>query len=353
MQTTTIFTSSKTMKTKMLFMLFLAATACTAVHAQGAGSYTVKGMTGGNGNDGKAIYIRLVDRNEVIDSTIVSGGRFFFTGHVDTAAFCRIDIGYNVFANFILERGNITVDMNNHNSPSGTPLNDKMRALDAESRRRTLTGSDTTGLAERSDELFSRHGNDALGYYLLCCSDYFRMRNEADKKRIVDNLGPWLRSAGIVQNSIIPRIEARTATSEGCMFADVEGCHADGKPAALSDYIGRGRYVLMNMWAGWCRQCREETPYLAELYRRFSGKGLTVLGLFVWDGLENLPKAMDDEGITWPQIADTGNTAAKKYGVSGIPQIILFGPDGRIIARDLHGKEMVEKVEKIMTGQDK
>lgn len=329
-------------------MSVLAAVAATTGHAQGSGIYTVRGIADDPKAEGKTIYIKPIDSSYPLDSTIVTNGRFFFTGQVDTAELCRIDIGYNVYANFILENGNITVDMKNHNSPSGTPLNNMMKTLEAEPKLKTYTDEDLERMRKRSDGLFAKHSNDALGYYMLMFSDYFRMRSEADQERIVDGLGPWLRSKTVVQNVILPRIMARKTSAEGQMFTDIMGLDLDGQPKMLSEYVGHGNYVLMDMWAGWCRPCRAEIPYLALLNEKYGGKGLTVVGLFVWDDYENLPKAMNADGVTWPQIFDVNNTAAKAYGVSGIPHIILFGPDGRIIARNLRGEKMIETVERIM-----
>lgn len=326
----------------------MATVVCLAGHTQGHGTYTVTGALDDPNSDGKTIYIKSVDTGMAIDSTIITDQRFFFTGNVDTAKFCRIDIGYNVYAHFILENGNITVDLKNHNAPSGTPLNDAMRAIDAESSKKTHNKEDIQQLLKHGDELLARHGNDALGYYMLLCSNHFKLRTDADMERVINHLGPWLKSINMVRDCILPRIEAKKATAVGKMFADIDGWDAKGNPKALSDYIGRGNYVLMDMWASWCAPCKEEIPYLAMLHEKYGKSGLTVLGLFVWDSFEELPDAIETNNVTWPQIVDINNVAAKTYGVAGIPHIILFAPDGKIIARDLRGQQMIDTVEKLM-----
>lgn len=73
-----------------------------------------------------------------------------------------------------------------------------------------------------------------------------------------------------------------------------------------------------------------------------------VLGIFVWDKKENLSKAIKKYDITWPQIFDTENMACKSYGVSGIPHIILFAPDGTILKRNLRGEKMIRIIDEIM-----
>ena len=131
-------------------------------------------------------------------------------------------------------------------------------------------------------------------------------------------------------------------------YTDITGTDADGKPIALSDFIGKGNYVLMDMWASWCGPCKGEIPNLARLHNQYKDKGLTVIGLFVWDKQENLKKAMESEGITWPQIVDEESKSTQVYGVDGIPHIILFSPDGTILKRNLRGDAMIKTVEEIM-----
>lgn len=132
--------------------------------------------------------------------------------------------------------------------------------------------------------------------------------------------------------------ETAKATAPQPAFADFEGQDMKGRTVKLSDYVGRGKYVLVDFWASWCGPCRKETPVIAQAYEKYKDKGLEVLGLFVADKPENLSKAVKELNITWPQIIDTNNAAGKLYGVRGIPHIVLFGPDGKIVARGLRGE---------------
>lgn len=105
------------------------------------------------------------------------------------------------------------------------------------------------------------------------------------------------------------------------------------------------------MWASWCGPCRGEIPNLSQLYNRYKDKGFTVVGLFVWDEESNLKKSLEEEKITWSQIIDTEGNAMDLYGESGIPQIILFAPDGTIVKRNLRGENMIQTVDKIMSNK--
>ncbi|MBP9637894.1 MAG: TlpA family protein disulfide reductase, partial [Bacteroidaceae bacterium] len=89
---------------------------------------------------------------------------------------------------------------------------------------------------------------------------------------------------------------------------------------------------------------RAETPNIAEIYKEYKDKGLIVLGVASWDKVEDTNEAIKELNITWPQILNAQQIGTKAYGINGIPHIILFGPDGTILARDLRGEGMKQTV---------
>ncbi|MBO4672815.1 MAG: TlpA family protein disulfide reductase [Bacteroidaceae bacterium] len=130
-------------------------------------------------------------------------------------------------------------------------------------------------------------------------------------------------------------------TAEGKMFKDFEAEY-EGKVTKLSDYVGKGKYVLVDFWASWCGPCRAEIPNLIKVYNQYKGEKFEVLGVATWDKPEDTKKAIEQMGIPYPQIMNAQYAGSNAYGISGIPQIILFGPDGKIVKRNLRG-EGVEK----------
>lgn len=140
---------------------------------------------------------------------------------------------------------------------------------------------------------------------------------------------------------------AQAKTAEGQMFVDFEAEY-EGKVQKLSDYVGHGKYVLVDFWASWCGPCKAEIPNLIEAWNKYHGERFEVLGVATWDKPADTMKAIEQMKIPYPQIMNAQYAGSDAYGISGIPQIILFGPDGRIVKRNLRGAQIEKTLQEVL-----
>lgn len=133
----------------------------------------------------------------------------------------------------------------------------------------------------------------------------------------------------------------------GTQAMDFTQADTTGTPVSLSSF--RGKYVLVDFWASWCGPCRSENPNVVENYNSFNKKNFTVLGVSL-DRPGQKDKwinAIKEDGLTWTHVSDLqfwNNAAAQLYRISSIPQNLLVDPNGKIIARNLRGPALREKL---------
>lgn len=336
------------MKRKLTLISAIAAlsfASCSAKASQQL-SYSVNATLSPD-EDGATAYIINYDNSEKIDSVIVDGGVASFNGAIDTPMLARLIVSGDRYGTFILEQGNITLA---DKVATGTPLNEKMNKLESDadalvSQYRALPDDSISEpkrkeILDQYNKLFDttleQNLDNPIGYYLFLQKGY--EMTLAELQQAVDQhpaLGNYTRV-----KKLITAGQNKEKTSVGKKFTDFEVTQPDGKTLRLSDFVGKGKYVLVDFWASWCGPCIRETAVIKDILKEFGPKGLEVLGVAVWDEPDNTLAAIKKHELPWPQILNAQTIPTDIYGISGIPCIILFSPDGTIISRDKQDAEL-------------
>jgi peroxiredoxin len=141
------------------------------------------------------------------------------------------------------------------------------------------------------------------------------------------------------------QLDELRALAVGQVAPDIVLPDPSGKSTKLSDL--RGKYVLIDFWAAWCKPCRQENPNVVRLYSQYNAKGFEVFGVSLDRSREDWIKAIADDQLNWTQVSDLlyfNSAAAELYQIQAIPATYLIDPDGKIIAKDLRGPSLEAKL---------
>lgn len=306
---------------------------------------------------GESLYIRSELDDRTIDSTLISGPAARLGGEMERTEWCRICYTYPVNGGvatrwlplFIGGNDSVSVVFGDYAKGelriSGSALNDAYAGLNA--YMKSLMPMDHDRMAHflaYATAMARDNKSNPLGAYLA--SFLSSAMDEEEWIVLHDSLSPDLRTYRPLAKAYA-KANGLRQSRPGCMFTDIKGLNADGSAASLSDFIGKGRYVLVDFWASWCGPCRMEAKEtLMPLYEKYKDDDrLTILGVMTSDSPESHLRGLKNIDYPWPQFIDADNAAGGIYGFNSIPMIMLFAPDGTIVARDIRGRDVWQAVE--------
>ncbi len=349
--------------------------------------YTVQG-TLGTYNAPAKVYIRYrVEKTVKKDSVTLKNGHFQFTGTVSgDPVYANLmfnakgtGMNYDDAKSIYLEKGTITVtsaDLLGNAKVSGTranddnvrydaalkPVNDAYDALEAKGKNADTTVQKSESFqkennkAEKAIEVqeaaankqFIKDNPDSF-ISLVALEGYAYGADYVDIAPLFDGLSANIKQtdAGKEFAERVPKIKAIALGAVAPEFAEAD---TSGKIVNLSSF--RGKYVLIDFWASWCGPCRQENPNVVKAFNRYKGQKFTIIGVSLDqpNGKNKWLAAIHKDGLNWTQVSDLkywDSKVAGQYAVRGIPQNFLLDPDGKIIAKNLRGDDLEEKLEEL------
>ena len=367
---------------KFLFVLIVALAAASC--QSGKDSYTIKGTIGGV--ESGQVFLQKFENGNVIDldTAELVNGAFVMKGSIESPemTFLRLN-EQDYFAQFFLENAKITVAANKdslqNSKVTGSPSNDLFQVYMDEIER---LNNEVQKLQEEYSNALSTGNMDVVDRIridlqamndnmVVYAKNFVRQNAQSPVSAFVflwhlarntpasemDSIAAMfpensksvyvqqIREAAEEARAVVER-EARTAV--GALAPEFTMNDQNGNPVSLSSF--KGKYTLLDFWAAWCGPCRRENPHVVKLYNQYHAKGFEVLGISLDRTREDWLKAIEEDKLTWTQVSDLQywqNEVAQLYGVNSIPHTVLLDPEGRIIAKNLRGDELANKLAEI------
>lgn len=342
--------------------------------------YVIKGTVSGKNLDGIVITLYDYDGNQMvkIDTAIVKNNKFEFKGkQEDPIVYYALSDAQDVFGDIamgvpvLVKNGKITMDIkdnevriggNNENNSYQAyvdlqrPVIKKLSELreqadDADEEGILALQTEYSALMEEArvntvNYVFDNI-NNPLGEQIFTSS--YQLFTKDQIKDVLSLANESFASHPLVVE-IMSQLEPKGKLKQGTDFMDFTLPDTNGKNVSLSDYVGKGKYVLVDFWASWCRPCLMELPDLVDLYKELKEHNFEIVGVSLDQDKESWINCIKEYNITWPQLSDLkgSNSAAKPYDVTAIPYTVLIGPDGKIIADNLRGEQLEEVIYQAM-----
>ena len=337
--------------------------------------YSVSGICPTNVQ--KVYLVDVAKRYARIDSAEVKDGKFSLAGSFDKDAF--LGVGIEAYCLFINDGSNVSMDLTNY-TLKGSALNMKLNVYDrhidslgnkakeiiqpyltaqasgkTQEELQALLPTIQQNLVPLESELNSyckqiiKDNPDNIipaAFFENVIYEY----ELSELKALLDPKYPYVNHPmmkGI--KDYVAKEEAKQAIV-GKQFIDIEENDVDGKPHKLSEYVGKGNYVLIDFWASWCGPCMTEMPNVKANYDKYHSKGFNVVGLSFDRNKESWVKAIKEKELNWTHLSDLkywNTIAASTYGINAIPSSLLVDPSGKVIARDLRGAALGKKLAEI------
>lgn len=366
--------------TNLTKILLSAAVAAAATSCGLKSGYSITGSAQGAA-DGDSVFLIDATSHLNIDTAIISGGVFSFTGKADTARYAFLQVekaadGGALACPLYLEDGDITVriaEQIEESSATGTKCNDATARLKAEFAKVTAAVDSLEQLAQNpslTPEQSAAYANQAETLY---DSSYLALYKQAAASNISTVAGVhFLEKVSYLAQlhdldsllCLVPpayhhdaayvkladKVARMKTVDIGMPFLDFALPSINGDTLRLSSFMDGHKVVLIDFWASWCGPCCREMPNMVRAYDRFKDKGLEIVGVSQDADAEAWRNSVSDMGMTWPQLSALrrwDNEAIKLYAINSIPNTVII-KDGIIVAHNLTGEKLIDKLAQLL-----
>ena len=350
---------------KLLLSIVAASMTLAACNAQSG--YKVTGTVEGM-PDGKAIIATVNGSSlDTLAKADVKNGSFEFTGNVSepTGAYIMV-IGQRGAIPFMLENANITVNAGQAGltvtGSEGQKIYDQFMAINTTTQQEAMKAANgdqakmqavqeayaklMTDAQAKETELIKANPDSYVSTFVIV-SSMGQMEYEQLKERY--NLLGEKAKASAQGKAIAAQIAKLESTAIGQIAPNFTITTPEGESISLYDI--KGKVKLIDFWASWCGPCRGENPHVVEIYKEYHPKGLEIFGVSLDNNKEAWVKAIADDGLVWKHGSDLKgwqSAPAQLYSVSGIPHTVLLDENNKIIAKNLRGDELKQKIAELL-----
>ena len=302
-------------------------------------NFTVNGVSKDNGST-----VALINfQTRKVLTGKVENGKFSISGTAQKDAVLNVKSEKQGWLTpFVNDGTPVTVNLND-STLKGSAQNERLVRYDLD-----MHAKNTLDVKKGLEQIFTSEVNTMIPVAFV--DEYLEHFGMEKLQKILDTKPVWANHPNVKEAQETYAEMMKKNAVIGQQFTDLEEADTNGQLHKLSEYVGKGKWVLVDFWASWCGPCRAEMPNVVKAYETYHAKGFDIVGLSFDNKKEPWLKAITDLQMPWIHLSDLKGwrtVASGIYGVNSIPDNLLIDPQGKIVARGLRAEGLQNKLKEI------